>query len=120
LGKLIPARYIAEHEVTLNKLGGPYVNGDGQPLLNLVLKCGQTLMMLEDEVIGMTWLTDPRREKNPIYLGAGRVVLPEHSDKSPEELSVLGYQFHEGRPDFEPINPTPAPVRANKKKEGVE
>jgi hypothetical protein len=87
----------------------------------MVLKNGYTLMMNEDEVIGMTWLTDPRHLGDPIYLGPGRVVLPEHGEKSTEELSVLGYQFHEGRPDFEPLVPTQAPLRQPKaKKEGAE
>ena len=99
----IPARYIGNHEVQLFKHGGPYRDGNGNPLQELLLRSGDTLMMPAQEVLGMTWLTDPRCQEDPVSLGVGRVVLPEHQQLSDAELIDIGYQFHMGRSDFEPI-----------------
>lgn len=118
--KLIPARYKGEHEIKLSEYSGPYLNGDGLPLRDLLLRPGAVIMMSEDEVIGHTLLTDPRREKDPEYLGSGRVIKDEHQGKNLQELIVLGYQFHDGRPDFEPVEPAVAPAAPRKKKEGNE
>ncbi len=40
-----------------------------------------------------------------IFVGIGHVAMPEHADKSREELIELGYQFHDPRADFEPVYP---------------
>lgn len=109
MGKLIPARYIGEHEMTLSKYGGPYLGEDGKPRMDLHVHSGDVIMMNEDEVIGFTVLLDPRHVNDPQPLGPGRVVLDEHRDKSAAELAVIGYQFHEGRPDFEQVRAV-APV----------
>lgn len=121
MGNLIPARYVGGHEIKLSEYNGPYLNGDGFPLRNLLLRPGEVIMMYEEEVVGHTLLIDPRREKDPEYLGVGRVVRKEHEGKSLVELIILGYQFHEGRPDFEPVE-VAAPATPHKKaaKEGNE
>jgi hypothetical protein len=103
MGKFLPARYIGEQELTLSKYGGPYLDGDGRPRPDLFLHKGDVIMMTEDEVVGFTVLLDPRHINDPVQLGPGRVVLDEHRGKSTAELAVIGYQYHEGRPDFEPV-----------------
>lgn len=60
-------------------------------------------MMPSEEILGKTVLI-PKNGK-PLYLGVGRVILPEHKDVPVEELGLLGYQFDAGRPDFEPVEP---------------
>jgi hypothetical protein len=120
MGKSIPARYTGAHELMLSSHNGPYLNGDGLPLRDFRLLPGAVIMMNEDEVIGHTVLLDPRREKDPEYLGSGRVVRKEDEGKSLVELIITGYQFHEGRPDFEPVEPAKALVAPQKKKEGNE
>lgn len=102
----IAARYIGQHEVVLSKLGGPYVDASGARLSERVLRPGDTLMVNEPEVLGETWLHDPRHIKPSENLGSGRVVKPEHQGLSDDELSVLGYQFHAGRSDFEVLKNT--------------
>lgn len=100
----VPARYIGLHEVQLFKLGGPYFDGQGKPLEEYMLRPGDTLMMNAPDVLGQTFLTDPKNQSEPVWLGIGRVVLPEHQKLSNSELIDFGYQFHGGRPDFEPID----------------
>jgi hypothetical protein len=114
----IPVRYIG-HEVQLFKLGGLYFDGQGKPLEEYMLRHGDTLMMNAAEVLGQTFLTDPRNQSEPVWLGIGKVVLPEHQKLSNEDLIDIGYQFHGGRPDFEPIDvpsTEQAPEKADKKK----
>lgn len=98
----IACTYVGEHQVQLFPQGGPYFDKDGQMIVNTVISKGQTLMMEDSEVLGYTLLQDLRNESEPIYLGVGRVVLPQDEGKSDEELSAMGYQFHTGRTDFEP------------------
>lgn len=107
MGRLIPAQYIGEHEVMLSRHGGPYIDVNGKPLESRLLHKGDVIHMNEEEVNGFTVILDPRAEKEPMQLGAGRVVLPEHSKHSDIELSALGYQFHQGRCDFKPYTPKP-------------
>lgn len=100
---MIPARYIGDTEIVLGHYGGPYKDGDGKPLTDLVLRKGDTLMMRESEVNGLTVKFDPRGVNDPEILGVGRVVLPEDTDVPEDELFLRGYQFHQGREDFEPV-----------------
>jgi hypothetical protein len=102
----IPARYIGQHEVVLSKQGGPYFDGSGARLTDFVLRPGSTLLMNEEEVLGSTFLLDPRHLAPAENLGPGRVVKPEHKGLSDAELAELGYQFHTGRSDFEAIKVT--------------
>lgn len=108
----VAARYIGEHAVMLSPLGGPYVDETGVQKSDLMLSPGDILMMPDHEVLGQTWLFDPRAERDPVYLGTGRKVLPEHEGKTDAELRVLGYQFHMGRPDFELAGAVTQPLKA--------
>jgi hypothetical protein len=111
--KKIPARYIGGHTVQLPAGLGPFYNIDGTRRTSLLLETGDTLMMPETEIIGQTYLFDPRGQTDPLHLGAGKRVLPEHVGLDDRELSLLGYEFHQGRPDFEPVveaEPTQAPA----------
>ncbi len=97
LEEKIPATYVGIHEVLLK--GGKPLDGNGNPRKTNKLLPGETIMMPADEVLGMSYL----REKDTLtYLGAGYVVLPEDQTKTPEELAERGYEFSEGRSDFEP------------------
>lgn len=107
----IPARYIGKHTVVLRPLDGPFLNGAGEKLTSLILYPGDTLLMPETEILGQTFLVDLRRDGAPArHLGAGRVVLPEHDGLSDDALYALGYEFQEGRADFEPCDPLSAVV----------
>lgn len=98
----IPARYIGTHAVRLVASQGPYFDAFGNRLTDLALSYGDTVMMPIAEVLGKTQL----REGDTFYnLGPGKVVKPEHQGKDEAELSHLGYEFHLGRPDFEPYTP---------------
>lgn len=119
MGKMIPCEYIGEYKIELRKQGGPYFDKNGKQLLDLNLNKGDTLLMPEEEVKGYTILRDMRHEKEPVNLGIGRVILPSDTNKSDEELYALGYQFHQGRPDFRVLPEVPD-FSSKKKKDGVE
>lgn len=104
--KQIAARYIGDTEVILGHSGGPYKDGSGNPLQDLVLRKGDTLMMRDSEVNGFTVKFDPRGQLDPEMIGVGRAVKPEHEGLNDDELFMLGYQFHQGREDFESANAT--------------
>lgn len=99
----VPARYIGNTPVGLQDDKRDWRNIDGSKRTNLVLNNGDALMMPAEEIIGFTILEDPRQQRDPLHLGVGRVVLPEHVGKSREELDALGYLFNVGRSDFELI-----------------
>lgn len=102
---LVPARYVGIHPVELAP-GKPHYNIDGtrRGITDNTLSPGDTLMMTDEDVLGKTILEDPHGVRDPVQLGIGRVILPEHQGKSLEELGLIGYVWHAGRPDFEPIN----------------
>lgn len=102
MAKKIPAKYIGMHPVTLGG-AGPYYNIDGTRKTDLTLSHGDTIMMEEREVLGQSFKFDPKGQLDPLDLGAGRVVLPEHAHLSDEELALLGYEHHQGRRDFIPL-----------------
>lgn len=105
--KKVPARYIGTTPFELSPNGRPYFDGDGQPLKSLELHSGDVVMWEAHNVLGQTHLRQKASGKR-WFLGYGHVVLPEHQHLSADELSVLGYEFDEGRPDLEPVHP-PAP-----------
>lgn len=107
----VPARYVGEHSVLLSPIGRPYFDARGKPLESLVLQPGDTLYINEGEARGESWLHDPAREKESLWLGTGRRVLPEHAGLSAEEHEALGYDHHQGRPDFIEITPDGKPVK---------
>lgn len=98
-GEMVPARYIGNHVVDLQQTGKQWLNIDGTPRPLLKLMNGDTVMMPSEEILGKTVFLP--KNGNPLYLGVGRVTLPEHANVPVEELSFLGYQFDAGRPDFE-------------------
>jgi hypothetical protein len=112
----IAARYIGGHTVSLPGSLGPYFDASGKPIASYRLNYGDTLMMPAHEVLGQTYLRqhDQAFEHDQVFdLGAGRVVRPQDQNKSPEELAAIGYEFHRGRPDFEPYtSPSPEPALA--------
>ena len=99
----VAARYIGPAGLRLSNALGPYLDAHGQRRTNLYLTPGDTLMLPDVEVLGQTYLFDPKSINDPLWLGVGRVVLPEHATLSERELAVLGYEFHAGRSDFEPM-----------------
>lgn len=104
MGK-VPARYIGHHAVSLNPGMGPYYHPDGTRRTEMLLSTGDELLMEESEVLGQSYLFDPKGQRDPLYLGVGRVVLPEHKDLDAQTLAERGYEFHAGRPDMEVILP---------------
>ena len=96
----VPARYIGPHPVVLGAFGGPYYDAAGRPLASLYLAYGDTLMMPEGEIRGETYIVTTQGAE---YLGTGKVVKEEHAGLSASTLADLGYQFHQGRPDFAEI-----------------
>lgn len=99
--RLIPARYLGNHAARLT--GRLYFNVDGSRRQSALLESGDTLLMPEREILGFTLLHDPHQVNDPLDLGAGKRVLPEHAGMNPEQLAALGYEFHGGRTDFEPL-----------------
>lgn len=111
---LIPARYIGNHAVSLPK-GRRFYNTDGTLRTSSMLEHGDELLMPDAEIIGQTILHDPTRQNMPQHLGAGHVVKPEHASLSPDELAELGYQFDQGRTDFQaiPVEASPSTKKGN-------
>lgn len=99
----IPARYIGGHSVLLSAFQGPFRHADGTPLESLLITRGDTLMLGAREVLGASYKFDPTGQSDPLDLGVGRVVLPDDAELSAAELTAAGYEFHEGRSDFEPL-----------------
>lgn len=114
--KMIPCEYIGDYKIDLHKYGGPYFNAKGQQITELSLIKGDTIMMPEEEIRGYTILRDLAALNDPLYVGVGKVVLSEHAGKTDDELLAMGYQFHQGRPDFRAITES----SPKKKKEGAE
>jgi hypothetical protein len=83
----------------------PYYNIDGSKRESLSLEPGDELLVRDEDIYGKTLLHDPNQNKPSLYLGLGKVVIPEHTDLSDEERAELGYEYHLGRPDFEAIRP---------------
>jgi hypothetical protein len=91
----VAARYAGEYQIVLAKFGGPYFDAEGSRLSSLLLSTGDTLQVEEEEIIGCTWLHDPRHEIDSVKLGLGRIVKPEDQDLSDAELNAKGYEFHQ-------------------------
>lgn len=106
-----PARYIGGHMVDLGDT--KHHNIDGTRKQEKHLEYGDTIMLPAEEIYGKTLLHDPHQQKPSLYLGLGKVVLPEHANLTDEERALLGYEHHLGRSDFIPLEPladsVPAP-----------
>jgi hypothetical protein len=98
----IPARYVGESPVILRDGQRKFLDGDGKPRATNLLSPGDTLMMPATEIYGMTFKRDTR-DGPARLLGVGRVFLPGDEDRDLAELRAEGYEFHDGRPDFVPI-----------------
>lgn len=124
MSKMVAARYVGAYAGILNQAGGPYFDGEGKPLKSLHLDKGATVKVREEEVLGYTLLKDMQHEEQPVFLGLGRVVLPEDQGKSDAELLAMGYQFHQKSALWElDVPDTPVVPEKTKKttvvKEGV-
>ncbi len=100
----IPVRYIGAYPVTLKDPTG-VLDGQGRPLTTGLLEYGDTIMMEETEILGETLFEYIRGKGLLKSLGPGRIILPEHvhAADDPAALEQLGYHFHMGRSDFEPL-----------------
>lgn len=96
----VPARYIGNHAVSLPS-HIQFKNVDGSMRKEKNLYAGDELLMPSDEILGQSFFRSPSGEM--FYLGAGRVIKPEHVGLSLEQLVQAGYEFHQGRQDFEAI-----------------
>jgi hypothetical protein len=132
----IAARYIGTSPVFLMpRPGDPYLDANGAPLQpretpfsgnkGLFIAAGESLMLEEAEVLGQTLLYDAHGNNNPVTLGVGCCLLPQHQGQDWHTLSgvpftydgtapgvlmpagMVAYEFHEGRPDFAPFTPDP-------------
>lgn len=106
--EFVPARYIGGHVVDLSRTGKKWFNIDGTPRTDLQLFNGDTVMMPAQEVIGQTLFNDVITGKQ-FYLGPGRVIKAEHQEVPEDQLGPLGYEFHDGRSDFESIEAVISP-----------
>jgi hypothetical protein len=84
------------------------LGGDGNPITTAALRYGDIIYLPEEEVRGQTFLAN--YDGVLISQGAGRVIKSEHAGLSYAELLIAGYQFHEGRSDFEAVEEEPAPA----------
>ena len=118
----VPARYLG-YPVVLKEGQGRLYDGDGKPLASNLLVAGMTLLIPDTELYGMTYKRSTRQGDDRTYLGPGRIIAPEDEQRSDEELAMLGYEFHEGRSDFEPYTPAdgnqPAVSQARRRVRGA-
>lgn len=97
--KRIPAQYIGTTMLLLMPGQGTGFNADGTRRTTRTISQGDILLMPEREILGFTLLY---RGEQPLDMGTGKVVKAEHAGLSEQELTQLGYQFHQGRTDFVP------------------
>ena len=83
----------------------PYYNVDGTRRGSLSLEPGDEMLMRDEDIYGKTLWHDPQGNRPSQYIGLGKVVKPEHAGKEETELLDIGYEWHEGRRDFEPVEP---------------
>lgn len=103
----VPARYTGSYAVRLahRDINGAVTDETGALRNNTKVRPGDIVHLRAHEVYGASYLFDPRGERDPQFLGVGKVVLPEHAQLSDAERAALGYEHHEGRSDFEPLYP---------------
>jgi hypothetical protein len=101
----VPARYVGETPIVLSPVGRPYFDANGKPLKSLALRTGGTLYVNEGEARGESWWHDPRRVEDSVRVGTGKVIMEKHEDVPADQLEQIGYEWHQGRSDFEEILP---------------
>ncbi len=112
----VPAVFKKDVEHLLTSNDGPLFEDKDKPYVYRVedvsdgnqkpgIIAGKQLMIYPAEAYGQTYWHDPNGNQPSIFVGIGHVAMPEHADKSREELIELGYQFHDPRADFEPVYP---------------
>ncbi|HUY79738.1 MAG TPA: hypothetical protein VMV29_23400 [Ktedonobacterales bacterium] len=119
---LVAARYIGDYPVVLSRQHGPVyapdtVDADGTIVPGVridgtLIGKGDQVMMPAAEVLGQTYWHDPQRQQPSLSIGVGAVVRPEHAGLSRAQLMAIGYDFHEGRRDFEAVVAAPAAPQA--------
>jgi hypothetical protein len=105
---LVAARYIGDYPVVLSRQHGPIHDDQGARIDGMVIGKGDVVLMPAAEVLGQTYWHDPHHQAPSLYIGVGAVVRPEHAGLNRAELQAIGYDFHEGRSDFEAVNAAPA------------
>ena len=120
--KLVAARYIGDYPVVLSRQHGPVYAPDtvdadgtivpGARIDGTLIGKGDQVMMPAAEVLGQTYWHDPHQQTPSLYIGVGAVVKPEHAGLRRAELHAIGYDFHEGRSDFEAVVAAPAAPQA--------
>ena len=120
--KLVAARYIGDYPVVLSRQHGPVYAPDtvdadgkivpGQRIDGTLIGKGDLVMLPAAEVLGQTYWHDPQRQQPSLSIGVGAVVRPEHAGLSRAQLMAIGYDFHEGRRDFEAVVAAPAAPQA--------
>lgn len=110
--KLVAARYIGDYPVLLSRQHGPIHNDAGERIDGTLIGKGDIVLLPAAEVLGQTYWHDPRHHLPSLYIGVGAVVRPEHAGMKRAELQAIGYDFHEGRSDFEAVNVAPAQPQA--------
>jgi hypothetical protein len=109
---LVAARYKGDYPVVLSRQHGPIRDDQGQRIDGMVIGKGDVVMLPAAEVLGQTYWHDPHHQAPSLYIGVGAVVRPEHAGLSRAELQAIGYDFHEGRSDFEAVVSAPAAPQA--------
>ncbi len=106
-----PARYIGDNIIDLTMTGRKeWFNIDGSKRTVMSVSHGDTLMMPAHEILGQTFIN--LKGGRQLYLGPGRLVRKEDDGKAEEELKAIGYEWHDGRADFEPVE---VPAKSSKR-----
>ena len=115
--KLVAARYIGDYPVVLSRQHGPVYAPDtvdadgtivpGARIDGTLIGKGDLVMLPAAEVLGQTYWHDPHQQAPSLYIGVGAVVRPEHAGMTRAALHAIGYDFHEGRSDFEAVSQVP-------------
>lgn len=82
----------------------------------LSLEPGDEMLWRDEDVYGKTLWHDPNQTLRSKYVGLGRCKMKGDEEKAAKELIEMGYEFHDPRPDLEPIIPLEAFLAQRKRK----